>query len=573
MNDMRYQVELLNALNSKLTTKEKMCDFILNTSASAFIYQDFEESQIQIMGNWEQFFDFNFRTASDFFKIIDVAEEKYSEDLKEILFLEKTQETRKSDVFKVRGKRKWFECETNVAYNEFMQPIKKVVRIKDVSKSKMQNDELAYMAYYDLLTGLYNRNYFVRLLGEWIRKAQEENTVVSVIFIDIDDFRKINDGMGIVIGDEVVQILGQFLGEFATEDIIACHINSDIFCVSIYNPCKNKSVETFHKEVQEHLKKGIRLSSGEELSITVSMGVAEYPEASKNALELINCAEIVMFKAKSSGKNAIQYFDAPILNEFLNTVQIENKLKEAIFNQNFSLKFQPQYYTKSKRLRGVEALIRWRDDDGNMISPAVFIPIAEKNGTIIPIGNWVMGEAIRQFAEWKQQYGYDMTLSLNISALQYKRPDFIDLLMKYVRKYEVEPKWIELEITETVLIDDFKAVIEKMLVLQDYGFRVSLDDFGTGYSSLSYLSGLPLNTIKIDKAFIDSVLVDSATKIVMESIIQMVNKLGYETIAEGIETKEQVEYLQEIGCNVIQGFLLGKPMDSYEIEELIKGCM
>ena len=573
MNDMRYQVELLNALNSKLTTKEKMCDFILNTSASAFIYQDFEESQIQIMGNWEQFFDFNFRTASDFVKIIDVAEEKYSEDLKEILFLEKTQETRKSDVFKVRGKRKWFECETNVAYNEFMQPIKKVVRIKDVSKSKMQNDELAYMAYYDVLTGLYNRNYFVRLLGEWIRKAQEENTVVSVIFIDIDDFRKINDGMGIVIGDEVVQILGQFLGEFATEDIIACHINSDIFCVSIYNPCKNKSVETFHKEVQEHLKKGIRLSSGEELSITVSMGVAEYPEASKNALELINCAEIVMFKAKSSGKNAIQYFDAPILNEFLNTVQIENKLREAIFNQNFSLKFQPQYYTKSKRLRGVEALIRWRDDDGNMISPAVFIPIAEKNGTIIPIGNWVMGEAIRQFAEWKQQYGYDMTLSLNISALQYKRPDFIDLLMKYVRKYEVEPKWIELEITETVLIDDFKAVIEKMLVLQDYGFRVSLDDFGTGYSSLSYLSGLPLNTIKIDKAFIDSVLVDSATKIVMESIIQMVNKLGYETIAEGIETKEQLEYLQEIGCNVIQGFLLGKPMDSYEIEELIKGCM
>ena len=573
MNDMRYQVELLNALNSKLTTKEKMCDFILNTSASAFIYQDFEESQIQIMGNWEQFFDFNFRTASDFVKIIDVAEEKYSEDLKEILFLEKTQERRKSDVFKVRGKRKWFECETNVAYNEFMQPIKKVVRIKDVSKSKMQNDELAYMAYYDVLTGLYNRNYFVRLLGEWIRKAQEENTVVSVIFIDIDDFRKINDGMGIVIGDEVVQILGQFLGEFATEDIIACHINSDIFCVSIYNPCKNKSVETFHKEVQEHLKKGIRLSSGEELSITVSMGVAEYPEASKNALELINCAEIVMFKAKSSGKNAIQYFDAPILNEFLNTVQIENKLREAIFNQNFSLKFQPQYYTKSKRLRGVEALIRWRDDDGNMISPAVFIPIAEKNGTIIPIGNWVMGEAIRQFAEWKQQYGYDMTLSLNISALQYKRPDFIDLLMKYVRKYEVEPKWIELEITETVLIDDFKAVIEKMLVLQDYGFRVSLDDFGTGYSSLSYLSGLPLNTIKIDKAFIDSVLVDSATKIVMESIIQMVNKLGYETIAEGIETKEQLEYLQEIGCNVIQGFLLGKPMDSYEIEELIKGCM
>lgn len=573
MNDLRYQVELLSALNNKLTAKEKMCDFILNTSASAFVYQDFEESQIQIMGNWEQFFDFNFRTTSDFMKILDFVEDKNVEALKEILYLEKYQESRKADVFKMKGKRKWFECETSVEYNDFLQPLKKVVRFKDVSKSKMQNDELAYMAYYDVLTGLYNRNYFVRLLGEWIRKAQDENKVVSVIFIDIDDFRKINDGMGIVIGDEVVQIVGQYLGEFSSENIIASHINSDIFCVAIYDPCNNRSVENFHKQVQEHLKQGIRLSSGEELIITVSMGVAEFPEAAKNALELINCAEIVMFKAKASGKNAIQYFDAPILNEFLNTVQIEHKLREAIFNQNFSLKFQPQYYIENNKLRGVEALVRWRDDDGNMISPAIFIPIAEKNGTIIPIGNWVMGEAIRQFAGWKKKYGYDMILSLNISALQYKRPDFIDLLMKHVRENEVQPEEIELEITETVLIDDFKAVIEKMLVLQEYGFRVSLDDFGTGYSSLSYLSGLPLNTIKIDKAFIDSVLVDSATKIVMESIIQMVHRLGYESIAEGIESYDQVEYLQEIGCDVIQGYLLGKPLDSSEIEELIKGFL
>lgn len=573
MNELRYQVELLSALNDKLTTKEKMCDFILNTSASAFVYQDYEESQIQVMGNWEQFFDFNLRTVSDLLKLLDFVEEKYADELKQILFLEKTQETRRSSVFKLKGKRRWFECETSVAYNEYEQPLKKVVRFKDVSKSKMQNDELAYMAYYDVLTGLYNRNYFVRLLGEWIRKAQDENTVVSVIFIDIDDFRKINDGMGIVIGDEVVQIVGQYLGEFGSEDIIASHINSDIFCVAIYNPCHSKSVENFHRQVQEHLKKGIRLSSGEELNITVSMGVAEYPEAAKNALELINCAEIVMFKAKASGKNAIQYFDAPILNEFLNTVQIENKLREAIFNQNFSLKFQPQYYIENNKLRGVEALIRWRDDDGNMISPAIFIPIAEKNGTIIPIGNWVMGEAIRQFAGWKKKYGYEMILSLNISALQYKRPDFIDLLMKHVRENDVEPEEIELEITETVLIDDFKAVIERMLVLQDYGFRVSLDDFGTGYSSLSYLSGLPLNTIKIDKAFIDSVLIDKATKIVMESIIQMVHRLGYESIAEGIETQDQVEYLQQIGCDVIQGYLLGKPLDSVEIEELIKGFL
>lgn len=569
VDDLRYQVELLSALNDKLTTKEKMCDFILNTSANAFIYQDFEENQLQIMGNWEQFFEFKFKAVSDYLKILEYVDEKNSDQLKEVLYLEKTQETKKNFVFKVKGKRIWYECETSVAYNEFMQPLKKVVRFRDVSKNQMQNDELVYMAYYDTLTGLYNRNYFVRILGEWLRKAQEEKNIVTVIFIDIDDFRKINDGMGIVIGDEIVQLFGQYLGEYSADDVIVSHINSDIFCMAIYNPCSLRSVEFIHSQIQERLKTGFKLSSGEELNITVSMGVAEYPEAAKNALELINCAEIVMFKAKATGKNAIQYFDAPILSEFLNNVQIENKLKEAIFNQNFSLKFQPQYYADSNRLRGVEALIRWRDDDGKMISPAIFIPIAEKNGTIIPIGNWVMGESIRQFSVWKKKYGYEMILSINISALQYKRPDFIDNLMVCVKENGVLPEEIELEITETVLIDDFKAVIEKMLVLQEYGFRVSLDDFGTGYSSLSYLSGLPLNTIKIDKAFIDSVLVDSATKIVMESIIQMVDKLGYETIAEGVETEEQLKYLKDIGCDVIQGYLLGKPLDAYEIEQLI----
>ena len=573
MNDLRYQVELLSALNDKLSAKEKMCDFILQTSANAFIYQDFIEGQFQIAGGWDNFFQFKFRTSSDYQQILEYADEKFVEELKDNLYLEKTGETKRTIVFKIKGKRKWYECEANVEYDELMQPVKKVVRFEDVSKSKMQNDELAYMAYYDTLTGLYNRNYFVRILGEWIRRAQDETAVVSVIFVDIDDFRKINDGMGIVIGDEVVQLLGQYLGEYGSEDIIVSHINSDIFCMAIYNPCYMKNVEYVHSKVQERLKEGFKLSSGEEITITVSMGVAEYPEASKNALELINCAEIVMFKAKSAGKDAIQYFDAPILDEFLNTVQIENKLKEAIFSENFSLKFQPQYYINENKLRGVETLIRWRDDDGNMISPAVFIPIAEKNGTIIPIGNWVMGEAIRQFADWKKKYKYDMILSINISALQYKRDDFIDNLLQFVKEYSVKPEEIELEITETVLIDDFKAVIDKMLILREYGFRVSLDDFGTGYSSLSYLSGLPLNTIKIDKAFIDTVLVDWATKIVMESIIQMVHKLGYESIAEGIETKEQLEYLQQIGCDVIQGYLLGKPMDPEEIEALIENLL
>ena len=346
-------------------------------------------------------------------------------------------------------------------------------------------------------------------------------------------------------------------------------MNSDIYCMAIYDPCGSRSVEHVHKTIMERVKQGFVLSNGVDIRLTVSIGVAEYPEASKSALELINCAEIVMFKAKSAGKASIQYFDAPILQDFLQTVSIENKLKEAVFNKNFCLHFQPQYYTKTGELRGVEALIRWKDEENHMISPAVFIPIAEKNGAIIPIGKWVIEESIRHYAEWKRKYRIPMVMSINISAIQYKRKDFVTKLLEILKKYEVKPNEIELEITESILIEDFAEVKDKLLLLRDYGLKISLDDFGTGFSSLSYLNGLPIDTLKIDKSFIDKVGKDESTRIITESIIAMVNKLGYESVAEGVETEDQFAYLKRIGCDIIQGYLLGKPMPADEIEQML----
>jgi len=450
------------------------------------------------------------------------------------------------------------------------KPKEKVIRFKDITKFKSQDEELAYMAYYDMLTGLYNRNYFVRLLGDFVRRAQDNKGSVAVMFVDIDDFRKINDGLGIIVGDEVVQQFGQFLGTFRSEQIIVSHFNSDIYCIGIHDPCGARSVEHIYRMIHERLQKPFILSSGQELTITVSVGVAEYPEAAQSTLELINCAEIVMFKAKGAGKDSIQYFDVPILDDFLQKINIENKLKEATFNENFVMYFQPQYHANDRKLRGVEALIRWKDDDGEMISPSVFIPIAEKNGAIVPIGSWVIEESVRIYSDWKRKYNSSLILSINVSAIQYKKPDFISKLMTTLKKYEVNPSEVELEITESILIDDFVEVTNKLAILRDYGFKISLDDFGTGYSSLSYLKGLPINTLKIDKSFIDTVVSDSNTKIITESIVYMVKKLGYETVAEGVETKEQYEYLKSIECDNIQGYFLGKPMPSHEVEELLK---
>ncbi|MBD5501519.1 MAG: GGDEF domain-containing protein [Lachnospiraceae bacterium] len=570
MEELRYQIDLLNAMNQKLAGEEKMLRLICETSSSAFLYVNFQDNIVKTLANWEYFFQgIEVRDAQDISRIYSEIEDKYVLPLKKVLFLEKTELQSDSCIVCLRDGKTWVECEASVIYDGNNMPTDKVVRFKDVSKFQKQNDELTYMAYYDVLTGLYNRNYFVRLLSDFLRKAEDENSIVSVMFIDIDDFRKINDGLGIIVGDEVVQQFGQFLAELKSENVVVSHFNADIYCIAIYNPCGNRSVEYIYKLILDRMKRPFTLSTGQEIRISVSIGVAEYPEAAKSTLELINCAEIVMFKAKGLGKDDIQYFDAPILNDFLQNVTIENKLKEAVFHQNFTLNFQPQYHSHSKKLRGLEALIRWRDADGKMISPAVFIPIAEKNGTIIPIGTWVIEESIKYFAQWKKKYSVDMVLSLNISAIQYRRDDFIDNIIRTIQKYEVNPREIELEITESVLIDNFKEVTEKLCVLREYGIRISLDDFGTGYSSLSYLKGLPIDTLKIDKSFIDTMLTDDNARIITDSIVYMVKKLGYETIAEGVETEEQYNYLKSVECDCIQGYLLGKPLPVHEIDEIL----
>lgn len=569
MEELKYQVDLLNAMNEKLSREEKMLRLICETSQSAFLYYNFVDDKFQTVANWNHFFGFTVTDTRDLNRLYDCVEEQCVIPLREILFIEQQKLQSQSIEVKLRDKHICVQVEVNVVYDEAGNPTDKIVRFRDVTKLNAQNDELTYLAYYDVLTGLYNRNYFVRLMSDFVRKAQEENTTVAVMFMDFDDFRRINDGMGIIVGDELVQMFGQFLSDLIGENIVVSHFNGDVFCIGIYDPCGARSVETLYKTIRERLKRPFILSGGQELFITVSVGVAECPEAATSTLELINCAEIVMFKAKAMGKDNVLYYDGTILDEFLKSANIENQLKNAAFQQSFTMYYQPQFRTNDRKLRGVEALIRWKNDDGRMISPAVFIPIAEKSGTIVPIGTWVIEESLQAYAEWKRKYHYPLVMSLNISAIQYKQPDFIEQMVHLMDKYDIAPSEIELEITESVLIDDFTEVTEKLAVLRDIGIKISLDDFGTGYSSLSYLKGLPIDTLKIDKSFIDTVVTDENTRIITESIIYMVKKLGYETIAEGVETEEQYRYLNEIDCDNIQGYLLGKPMPSEKIESLL----
>lgn len=574
MNELRYQLDLLKAMNQKLSAHERMYQIICNTVSSAFLYYSFEKNEIVTLGKWHDFFDFDIRDIRETEKIFDMVDEQHVMSLRDAFYPEKRGEISAATDCMLKDSRIWLRFNVHIVYDVNGQPADKIINIDNITTYKSQNEELKYMAYYDDLTGLYNRNYFVRLLGDFLRKAEDENSIVSVLILDIDDFRKVNDGLGIIIGDELVQLFGAFLKELCDENIIVCHLNSDVYCMAIYNPVGSRSVETIHHAIQQRTREAFRLSGGQELKITVSVGVAEYPEAAQSALELINCAEIVMFKGKKAlGKNRIQYFNAPILQDFMDTVEMENKLKEAVFNKSFELNYQPQYYAGNQRLRGLEVLIRWQDTPGHYIPPSFFIPLAEKTGSILAIGRWVVEQSISQYAKWQAEYGADFILSINISAVQFSKDNCVEGLMEILNRYQVDPGVVELEITESILINNFKPILEKLKILKEYGIKISLDDFGTGFSSLSYLKELPIDTLKIDKSFIDTVLSDSATRIITESIINMVKALGFESIAEGVEQEQQYEYLHAIGCDVIQGFFFGKPQSSEQIEELLRSMI
>lgn len=570
MSELHYQLDLLKAMNLNISAKEKMYRLACEKSDGAFLYFSFEKNEFHTFGKWKDFFEFDIAEKRDLEKLFEVVDEAYAIALREIIYLEKTEKENGFLECLSKDKKKWISFRTDVIYDANGCCTDKIITISNTTKNRLQTEELNYFAYYDVLTGLYNRNYFIRLLGEFLQRAEKEKEIVSVMMIDIDDFHKINDGLGMIAGDEVVQQLGGVLKELCDERIIACHLNSDVYCMAIYGNDDNASVEKIHHIISERQEKPFHLSDGPSINLTVTIGVAQYPEASESALELINCAEIVMLKCKSQGKNSILFFDTPIISDFLANVELETKLKEALSKKCFELYYQPQYYAGNKKLRGMEALIRWRDGDDRMISPALFIPIAEKNGSIVPLGNWIIDEAVRQYAEWRKEFHTNFILSINISARQYSRSNFVDNLLAVLDKYKVDPYLIELEVTESILIEDFEQVYEKLILLQQKGIRISLDDFGTGFSSLSYLKKLPINTLKIDKSFIDTVLSDSSTRIITESIVSMVKSLGFESVAEGVEQDQQFKYLHAIGCDVIQGYLLGKPMSAADVEQVLK---
>lgn len=546
-------------------------EFISSDSNEGFRYVNYESGYVIASARWREIFGIDKGMENDESGFLNMV---YEDDRKK--FVDKIerilgkQEKNYEIEYRIGEGKTWISHSGTNRYDKDGVLVEKFCFFHDITSDKEKQIELEYMAYFDADTGVYNRNYFIKRLDKEILKAINGGfNRIQVMYIDIDNYNFINDTVGYEKSDELLIMFAKLLLEYSSPTVKIGRFSNDEFAIALYDASGEDEIMEIYNDLKMKLMSPFKIKECSDIYVTISAGIATYPVGGLNANDLIKCADIAMYNVKKNGKNSVSVFEESMLRKFLKNVKFEKKLKAAVEKLDFVLYYQPQYYTDKNELRGVEALIRWKVSEDELINPGDFIPMAEKNGCIVDIGQWVIRQALDDFVDWKMNYGYNGMMSINISAIQLKENNFSDILIEYVNSKNVLPSDIEIEITESVFIENFDKTIGVLSRLRKRGFKISLDDFGTGYSSLSYLKDIPIDTLKIDKAFVDTMLTDPSTGIITDAVIKMVKKLGLETVAEGVETKEQYEYLKKMNCDNIQGFYLGKPMSADKIKTLI----
>ncbi|MCH4887074.1 EAL domain-containing protein [Acidaminobacter sp. JC074] len=425
--------------------------------------------------------------------------------------------------------------------------------IMDVTKMKKQEIALSEMANMDPLTGLPNRRNFKLKLKELLDRHDSG----AVILLDLDNFKEINDTLGHVFGDAVLETIAGRLKELACEDIYVSRFGGDEFLIQVSGKCDlSQAIHQIIKSVNEKM-----IIDDEHIVITMSMGITKYPKDGHTVDELIMNADLAMYSVKKSGRNSFAFYTTHMKESLKARSYIEKELHKALENDDFKVLYQPQYDSISGQVVSYEALLRMKDSE---LSPGKFIPVAEDSGMIIPIGQWVIREVVRQVSTWEKPIL--KPVAVNFSVKQIHDKDFIPVLEEALRTYKVDPKNIEIEITESVFFEDKKETIKFMKKLKSMGHSIALDDFGTGYSSLNYLTYLPLDKLKLDKSLMDKFL--STHEAFISHIIELAHSIDLKVVAEGIETKEQYDKLRQVNCDVIQGYYFSKPLEIEEIKKL-----
>ena len=438
-----------------------------------------------------------------------------------------------------------------------------IVFFTDITSERQYYQRLKESSITDVQTGFLNRTGFNESFNIALETARYNKKNAALLILDIDNLQSINDSRGYNEGDSLIQGVCEVLKQFENHGVQIFRYGDDEFALIINNFDTEDSLAIFIDCIYE---------SFQIKQISVSGGISFFPSNSELSEELIRFADMALQYAKKNGKNNFTYFEPDMQRLFIQKLTLQSKMTTALLENSFSQYYQPQFDINTGKLRGFEALIRWTDAELGNIPPSIFIPIAEETGLIIPIGRWILRTAVKTLKKWQEKYHFDGVMSVNISPIQLLQDNFIEELDEIVRNEKIDPTLLEIEITEGVFIHKMEETVEKLKAIRERGIRVSLDDFGTGYSSLSYLQSLPLNTLKIDKSFINDITSkDGVQANITSSIIKMVGNMGLETIAEGVEYPEQLDLLTHFKCNIVQGFLRGKPMPQKLCDDYLSG--
>ncbi|MDD1622621.1 MAG: EAL domain-containing protein [Methylococcaceae bacterium] len=421
--------------------------------------------------------------------------------------------------------------------------------------------DLYILAHYDQLTGLPNRLLFNDRLQQACQNAQRNHKMLALIFVDLDRFKYINDSMGHSFGDRLLRIAADRLTACVRQSDTVARLGGDEFVIILQNI--DIDSEDDAAGVVANISEKLRLPMPvfeREIQITASMGVAFYPRHDESIDGLIRKADAAMYEVKQRGRNAYLIYSAEMDHGNIQRMSLETQLRMALESGELSLFYQPQIQLPEHRVIGVEALLRWQHPELGMVSPATFIPIAEETGLIIPIGEWVLREACRQHLTWIGEGLPTFRMAVNISAVQFQQPEFCGLVKQIIEDSGIDPQYLELELTESVVMNHAEQAVQTLTELRALGVKLAIDDFGTGYSSLSYLRKFPIDRIKIDQSFIRYIKTTPANEAIVRAIIALGNSLGLETVAEGVENSEELECVTSHHCHEVQGYHFAKPL-------------
>lgn len=446
----------------------------------------------------------------------------------------------------------------------------------DITKQRNIEDELHnqkitlhHQVHHDSLTGLANRTFFNERLEQAISKAKRNNTVVALFFIDLDHFKEINDSLGHNIGDEVLKEVTKRLEEGVRKEDSIARLGGDEFTIILEDLIQGQDASLLASKILESLSESIVIS-GNELYVSSSIGISLYPDDGASAQNLLKFADAAMYKAKDEGRNNFQFYSSEMTELAFERVVMEASLRAGIKNEEFIVYYQPQVNGKTDKLIGMEALVRWQHPTMGLVSPAKFIPLAESTGLMVELDQFVMRTAMRQVAQWYEEGFSPGVLAMNLTVKHLQKKNFIEIFESILKETSSKPEWIELEVTEGHIMTNPEEAIITLNKISDLGIELAVDDFGTGYSSWSYLKKLPIDKLKIDQSFTRGLPYDEEDSVITKGIIALANSLNLKVIAEGVETKEQRDFIVENGCENIQGYFYSKPVSAHEMGMLLK---